>query len=209
VRLLYVNHTALVSGSERSLLSLLAGLPRSVQPRVAAPLGPLTQAVEELGIPVTPIMSTAGSLRLHPAHTPRALVELSVAALHVRRATRLHGADVVHANSIRAGIELGLAHVSHVATVVHIRDCLPQNPVTTASLRLIAGTATTVVANSHYTANSVRSSAPQAPLEVVHPALDLAHFDPARIDRVAARARLGVGGARTVGLGVGAQLGPW
>lgn len=204
-----MNHTGLVSGSERSLLSLLAGLPQSVQPRVASPPGPLAQAVRELGIPVTSIMSTAGSLRLHPAYTPRAVAELSVAALQLRRTARLHRADVVHANSIRAGIELGLAHLSHAATVVHVRDCLPQGPVTTATMRLIAGTATRVVANSHYTANSVRSSAPDAPLDVVHPALDLAHFDPARIDRVAVRARLGRAGTRKVLLGVCAQLSPW
>jgi len=209
VRVLYVNHTAEVSGSERSLLSLLAGLPRSVQPRVASPPGRLAQAVEELGIPVTSITDTAGSLRLHPGHTPRALAEMSLAALQVHRAARRHRAEVVHANSIRAGIELGLARVSPAASVVSVRDCLPPGAVTTATMRLIAGTATTVVANSHYTADSVRTSAPNARLEVVHPAIDLARFDPARIDRAAARARLGVAGTRRVLLGVVAQLSPW
>jgi glycosyltransferase involved in cell wall biosynthesis len=75
-------------------------------------------------------------------------------------------------------------------------------------MRLIASTATVVVANSHYTANSVRTSTPHARLDVVHPALDLARFDPARIDRSAARARLGVAGRRVL-LGVVAQLSPW
>lgn len=209
MRVLYVNHTAEVSGSERSLLSLLGGLPPSVQPRVASPPGRLTQAVEELGIAVTPITATAGSLRLHPVHTPRALAEMSVAALQVRRAAREHHAEVVHANSIRAGVELGLAHVRPAVSVVHVRDCLPPGAVTIATMRLIASTATTVVATSHYTADSVRASAPNARLEVVHPALDVARFDPARIDRAAARARLGVAGTRHVLLGVVAQLTPW
>ena len=209
MRVLYVNHTAEVSGSERSLLSLLAGLPQSVQPRVASPPGRLAKAVSELGIPVTLITGTAGSLRLHPAHTPRALAEMSLAALQIHRAARRHRADLVHANSIRAGIELGLARVSPAASVVHVRDCLPPSAVTTATMRLIASTATTVVANSHYTADLVRASAPNARLEVVHPAIDLARFDPARIDRAAARARLGVAGTRRVLLGVVAQLSPW
>src|ERR1700727_1399339 len=90
VRVLYVNHTALVSGSERSLLSLLGGLPDSVKAHVATPPGPLAQAVEDLGIPVSSIAATAGSLRLHPAYTPRALGELSLAALQVRRVARRH-----------------------------------------------------------------------------------------------------------------------
>ncbi len=55
------------------------------------------------------IAGTAGSLRLHPLHTPRALGEMALAALQVRRAARRHGAQVVHANSIRAGIVLALA----------------------------------------------------------------------------------------------------
>ncbi|HWJ50541.1 MAG TPA: glycosyltransferase family 4 protein, partial [Solirubrobacteraceae bacterium] len=209
MRVLYVNHTAEVSGAERSLLALLGGLPSSVQPLVATPPGRLAQAVEELGIGVTPIASTAGSLRLHPTHTPRAIAEMSLAALQVHRAARRHRADVVHANSIRAGIELGLAHVSPAASIVHVRDCLPPGAMTSATMRLIAGTATTVVANSHYTAGTVRAAAPNARLEVVHPAIDLAAFDPARIDRSAARERLGPAGTRCVLMGVVAQLSPW
>ncbi len=209
MRVLYVNHTAEVSGSERSLLTLLAALPDSVQPQVASPPGRLAQAVQELGIPVTSINATAGSLRLHPAHTPRALAQMSRAALQVHQAARRHRADLVHGNSIRAGIELGLARVSPASSVVNVRDCLPPGRVTSATMRLIARTATIVVANSHYTANSVRASAPNARLEVVYPALDLARFDPASIDRAAARARLGVAGTRRVLLGVLAQLSPW
>jgi glycosyltransferase involved in cell wall biosynthesis len=209
VRVLYVNHTAEVSGAERSLLTLLAALPKEVEPLVATPPGRLAGAVTELGIPVTEITGTAGSLRLHPLHTPRALAEMGLAALQVHRAARRHRASVVHANSVRAGIELGLAGLAPAARLVQVRDVLPPGSVTSATLRLIARTATVVVANSAYTASSVRAAAPRARLEVVHPAIDLARFDPAGIDRAAARARLGAAGARQVLLGVVAQLSPW
>jgi L-malate glycosyltransferase len=209
MRVLYVNHTAEVSGGERSLLILLGALPDSVTPLVASPRGRLQAAVEDLGIPTTTIAGTAGSLRLHPVHTPRTLAELSVAALQVRRAARRHRADLVHANSIRGGIVLGLARLSATATVVHVRDCLPPGPLTTATMRLIAATATTVVANSSYTARSVWAAAPRARVEVVHNPVDLARWDPARIDRAQARARLGTAGERELLLGVVAQLSPW
>jgi L-malate glycosyltransferase len=209
MRILFVNHTAEVSGSERSMLILLAALRRDMDVRVACPRGPLSSAVEELEVPVTAVTSTAGSLRLHPMHTPRALVEMSVAAQQVRRAARRHRADLVHANSIRAGIELALARISPAPSVVSVRDILPAGAATTATMRLIATTATTVVANSRYTANSVRASAPGARIEVVYPAIDVASFDPARIDRASARARLGAAGTRRVLLGVVAQLTPW
>lgn len=208
MRVLYVNHTAEVSGAERSLLSLLAGLPETVNPLMATPRGRLDVEVRRLGVATTPIPGTAGSLRLHPLHTPRALVEMAAAAGFVRAAARRHRAEVIHANSIRAGLVLGLAHPAS-ASIVHIRDCLPPGTVTTATQRLIATTATTVVANSHYTAESVRRVAPNARLEVVHNPVDLARWDPGRIDRDRARAALGEAGKRTLLLGVVAQLSPW
>jgi len=209
MRVLYVNHTAVVGGGERSLLSLLGALPDFVQPLVASPRGDLQAAVEDLGIPVTTIAGTAGSLRLHPLHTPRTLAELSVAALQVRRVARRHRAELAHANSIRSGIVLGLARLSGVATVVHVRDCLPPGPLTTATMRLIAASATTILANSHYTARSFLAAAPSARVEVVHNPVDLARWNPARIDRAQARARLGRAGERKLLLGVVAQLSPW
>jgi glycosyltransferase involved in cell wall biosynthesis len=206
---MYVNHTAAVSGAERSLLALLAALPPDVEPLVASPRGRLSEAVERLGLATTPIADTAGSLRLHPLHTPRALAEMSAAALQVRRAARRHRADVVHANSIRAGLELALARVAPAASIVHVRDCLPAGVLSTATMRTIAATATSIVANSQYTADTVKRAVPAARVEVVHPGIDLAEFDPARIDRAAAREALGVAGTRRVLLGVVAQLSPW
>jgi glycosyltransferase involved in cell wall biosynthesis len=206
---LYVNHTSVVSGGERSLLSLLAALPAAVQARLAAPRGELTAAAERLGIPVSAITGTAGSLRPHLIHTPRALAEMTAAALQVRRAAHRSDAEIVHANSIRAGVVIGLAQAPSVARVVHVRDCLPPGPLTTATMRLIAATATTIVANSQYTARFVRAAAPDASVEVVYNSVDLERFDPARIDRAQARERLGAVGERRVLMAVVAQLSPW
>ncbi|HEY4428657.1 MAG TPA: glycosyltransferase family 4 protein [Solirubrobacteraceae bacterium] len=209
MNVLYVNHTGVVSGGERSLLSLVAALPPEVAALVASPHGDLQEALDRLGVATTAITGTAGSLRLHPLHTPQALAELSRASLQVSRAARRHHADVVHANSIRAGIVAALARVSPAAKVVHVRDCLPPGPLSTATMRLIAATATTVLANSRYTAASVRALAPHARTEVVYNAVDLARWDPQRIDRAAARGALGEAGRRRVLLGVVAQLSPW
>jgi glycosyltransferase involved in cell wall biosynthesis len=212
VNVLYVNHTGEVSGGERSLLILLGALPPEVQALVASPPGGLRDAVERLDLPTARITGTAGSLRAHPLHTPRALAEMSRAAMQVRRAARAHRAEVVHANSIRAGVVLGLARLS-AASVVHVRDCLPAGALTSATMRLIASTATTVVANSRYTAECMRAAAPAADPAVVYNPVDLRRFDPARLDRAQARARL----RRELGdlpedrllLGLVAQISPW
>jgi glycosyltransferase involved in cell wall biosynthesis len=134
---------------------------------------------------------------------------MCLSAWQVRRACRRHRAELVHANSIRAGIVLGLARCHRVATVVHVRDCLPPGPLSTATLRLIATSATTIVANSRYTARSVQAAVPTARVEVVHNPVDLKRFDPENIDRAEARARLGPAGKRAPLLGVLAQLSPW
>jgi L-malate glycosyltransferase len=211
VKVLYTSHTAEVSGGERSLLSLLAGLQGHVTRLAAVPRGRLSDELKALDVPVETIAGTAGSLRLHAWHTPRALGEMGVAAIQVRRSANRHRVDLVHANSIRAGVVLALSRLRapRRATVVHVRDCLPPGAVSSATMRLIAATATTVVANSHYTARSVLAMAPGANVEVIHNPVDIERWDPARIDRDAARARLGGAGEHTVLLGVLAQLSPW
>jgi glycosyltransferase involved in cell wall biosynthesis len=209
VNVLYVNHTEAISGAEHSLLSLLGGLPSQISPLVACPPGRLSRALEAAGVPTTAITGTAGSLRLHPVHTPIALAELSIAAVQVHRAAHRHRAQVVHANSIRAGIVVSLARLAPAATLVHVRDCLPPGTVSSATLRLIAAGATTVIANSEYTARSVRAMAPAAHLEVLHNPVELARFDPTRIDRDRARDALGEAGKRALVLGVVGQLSPW
>ncbi len=208
MRVLYVNHTAEVSGAERSLLELIEGLPSFVEPLLAAPAGRLTEEAAQRGIPTTKIAGTAGSLKLHLARTPRALAEIGVAAGEIRLAARRHRAVLIHANSVRAGVALGLTH-SSAATVVHVRDCLPPGRVSATTMRLVAAAATTVVANSEYTADSVRQLAPSAALAVVHNPVDLERWDSARIDRVHARARLQEVRPRALLLGVVAQLTPW
>ncbi len=208
VRILYVNHTAEVSGAERSLLELIESLPGIVEPLLATPEGRLAEEARRRGIATTKISGTVGSLKLHPVRTAKALAEISLAAGEVRLAARRHGAVLIHANSVRAGLTLGLTRPA-IATVVHVRDCLPPGRASSATMRLIASTATTVVANSEYTADSVRQLAPSASLQVVHNPVDLERWDPARIDRVHARARLQAVRPRALLLGVVAQLTPW
>jgi glycosyltransferase involved in cell wall biosynthesis len=210
MNVLFVNHTSEVSGAERSLLTLLAALPAEVSPLVATPTGDLLTALERQGVAATEIRGTAGSLRLHPRHTPQAVCEMALAGQQVRRAASRSGARVLHANSIRAGIVLALARPApRAASVVHVRDCLPPGTVTRATMRLIAASADVIIANSRYTAASVLASAPGARVDVVYNPVDLARFDPARIDREAARSALGGAGRSALLLGVVAQLTPW
>jgi L-malate glycosyltransferase len=209
LRVVYLSHTAEVSGGERSLLELLGVLPERVDPLLATPDGPLRDAAEEAGIATACIAGTAGSLRLHPLHTPRTLFQLARAGEQLHRMAARERAALVHANSIRAGIALAAARVRGVARIVHVRDCLPRGRVSDATLRLIAATSTTVLANSRYTADSVLAVAPRARVEVAYSPVDVARFDPSRFERSWARERLGTAGEHALLLGVVGQLTAW
>jgi L-malate glycosyltransferase len=209
VRVLYVNHTSQIGGAEHSLLDLLTSLPESIQATVACPPGSLQRAIAELKLPVASVTGTSGSLRLHPVQTPRGIAQIAASAWQLHRAAAAHGTEVVHANSIRAGLIVGVARLSGAARVVHVRDRLPPGPLTTATMRLLAASADVVVANSQYTAEGVHAAVGQAQLRVIYNGIDTEVWDPARVDRERARATLPEARGSDLLLGVVAQLSPW
>lgn len=209
MRVLYVNHTAQVSGAEEALCDLLAALPGDVEPFAAAPEGPLAERLRGLGIEVLPLAATDGSLKLHPVYTPRALGQLARAGAGIRRLTRRLRADAVHANSIRAGLSATLARAAGApAPLVHVHDCLPPGRVSELTRRTIGRGAALVLANSEYTASRFATTGARAELRVVNYGVDVARFDPARVDRAGARGRLGLREDQVV-LAVVGQLTPW
>jgi L-malate glycosyltransferase len=209
VRVLYANHTGQVSGAERSLLNLLTGVSKEVAAVVACPPGRLTDAVQQLGLPVAPIRETDGSLRIHPWYSTRALVQMGHAAVRLRVEARRSAAHLIHANSIRAGITSVLAAtLGGPPVVVHVRDCLPASAPANLIRRFLIKGSSMLIANSDYTAaNFTRGQCPDK-VVTLHNPVDLDRFSPDRISRAEARARLGLEGAGPV-LGVLGQLAPW
>jgi glycosyltransferase involved in cell wall biosynthesis len=210
MNVLYVNHTSAISGAERSLRELLSGLPsRRVSATVACPRGELTLALRAEGISTVEIPGTSASLRLHPWHTTRGLVALGRGALAVRAAARATGADLVHANSIRAGLMAAwAASLGAPAPIVHVRDCLPATRPANLTRRILASHAAMILANSDYTARSFIPNGGAVPVRTIHNAVDLAAFDPGRLSREEARRSLGFADDTTL-LGVVAQITPW
>ncbi len=204
-----VNHTSAMSGAEVSLLDLVHGLAKIHRVTVAAPEGPLARQVRELGVPFEVIPAVEGSLRLHPRHTPGAFAAITGAARAIRRIARRTGADVIHANSFRAGLAASLAaRLGAPRPVVHLHDCLPPTAAAKATQQVLSLSAEMVLANSAYTGACFNGRHSRAPVEVVHNPIDLDRFDPRRIDRAAARAELGLAEDQFV-LTVLAQITPW
>jgi glycosyltransferase involved in cell wall biosynthesis len=209
MRVLYVNHTATIGGGERSLLELLSGLPSGLSAALACPEGDLALAAHEIGVSVTTIPAATPSFRLGPVQTTRDLINLGRAAIAVRRAARRMHTDLVHANSVRAGlIAAPLGRLGGPPVVVHVRDCLPRGATAEITRRAIGRGAALVLANSSYTAASFAPKGSRATVRTVYNSVDLALFDPARIDRAEARSQLALEPG-VAALGVVAQITPW
>lgn len=190
--MLAYNHTALVSGAERSLLDLLAGLAEAapeVEVTVAVPAGPLRDRARGLGLETAPVRELSGSFKLHPVETPRALADGLRAARDLRRAARDAGCRVVHANSVRAGlIALAARAAGGPPVVVHVRDVLPESALARALAATVRRRARRVIAISRHTAASFGADRST----VVHNPVDLTRFDPAAADGARFRAELGI-----------------
>jgi glycosyltransferase involved in cell wall biosynthesis len=207
VKVLIVNHTGVMGGAEHSLLALVAGLPGDVEPVLASPIGPLHGRARALGVRTFAIPGTSGSFRLHPIATPRALVEIARSGGAVRLIARRIKADLVHANSVRAGLFAAVsARTGGPPVVTHVRDILPPGRAAVAVRRTVSGGAQRTICISARVKDAFAPGDRDA--VVVHNGVALDVFDPAAHDRTATRAALGLAPTDAV-LGVIAQLTPW
>ncbi|MDP2710963.1 MAG: glycosyltransferase family 4 protein [Solirubrobacteraceae bacterium] len=209
MRVLYVSHTGVVGGAEHSLLTLLEGLPPDVEPILASPPGALHQRATVSGVRVIELRGTDGSFRLHPSRTVRALLDIARSAAQVRVIAHQTSADLIHANSVRAGLITVLARATGgPPTVVHVRDVLPQGRAARAIRRVILrGARCTICISQHVAYRFVLPGSRDA-VVAVHNGVDLGLFDPDVHDRETMRESLGLTG-QDQAMAVLAQITPW
>lgn len=228
--LLFHNHTAEVSGSEHSLLCLLASLSQSAArtakglttPWEGATLslacpadGPLPERARELGVSVLEVMPFTAGFTRHP------LGLLSNLALALREAAHLAALiqrtrpTLIHANSVRAGIVACVGRILYLhraPVMVHVRDCVPHNAIGRGIRLLVHAGAVRIIANSQYVARHFAlTPAMLAKTRIVHNGVDLSQFDPNGLDAahlLALRVALGVP-AGAPALAVVGQITPW
>lgn len=206
MRVLYVNHTGMVGGAEQSLLTLLEGLSDEVATVVASPAGPLHERVRALGVRVEALPGTTGSFRLHPVRTPRAVIDIARSAAALRAIVHRLRVDLIHANSVRAGLITAASRVvGGPPAVVHVRDVIPPGTAGRLVVRAVRlGSHRTVCISEHVAC----SFGPRGQVDVIHNGVDLDRFDPAAVDRDAQRANLGLDPDDRA-IGVIAQITPW
>ena len=173
------------------------------------PGGPLAatlarERVTRLGLP-----EVALSMRLHPWQTPIGLGQLTAAGVAVGRAARRFRPDVIHANSLRAGLMAVPATLAGAPpVVVRTHDRLPLSPLGRGVRTVVARNAAAVVAVSDYTARRFNDGLDPPFATRVYNGIDHDRFDPERVRAAPLREQLGLG-ADTLLLGQVAQITPW
>lgn len=208
-RVLYVDHTSQVSGAQGALLDLLEALPSNVIPTLMCPAGELADAARRLGLDVIEFAGTSGSLRMHPVHTPRAIADIVRSGRVVKRTAEATHADVIHANSLRAGLIVGsVRRAARAPMVLHVHDALPPTRSAAVVRRALRASADAVITISDYTTANFAGTGSREHVRMLHNPLDTARFDPAPMSRREAREALGLSQDANL-IGLVAQITPW
>ena len=212
MRILFVNHTGAVSGGERSLMRLARGLQQSHSVYLAVacpPDGPLAQLVDRAGIRRFSVPAFEASFRLHALRTPVALARLGVSGVAVARTARRYGADLLHANSTRAGLMGAIARrLGAPPMVLRAHEHIPLTRAGRAVRLVLVHSSGAVVAVSGDVAQRLNKGLGRAAVTFVHNSIDRERFDPERRTPAPVREELDIPtGAALVGQV--AQITPW
>src|SRR5204863_9069821 len=105
VRILFVNHTGAASGAEAALMRLIEALRSEHAVALACPSeGPFAKVAEAAGVERFAVPAVEPSLRPHPIHTPVGIGRSVTSGVALARVARRFQADLVHANTPRAGL---------------------------------------------------------------------------------------------------------
>ena len=181
-RVLFLAHSGVLAGGERSLLDLAAGWPGEREVMVLAE-GDFPRALEARGVEVTIAPLGALGTVKRGSGTPGLGAVADVARLATTVAKRARAAEVIHANSQKSFVVAAAAGLLARRPVVwHLRDILTTAHFSPSNIRaavmLANARAAAVVANSEATSKAFREAGGRAELvRVVHNGIAVAPFD--------------------------------
>lgn len=131
LRVLYYSHSADVSGAEISLLLTVSHMQdEAVDTLLVAPPGEVIDRAREHGICAVPVRGYRARMSLHPWSLAKGMFGTVRAGFELRRVIRQAQPDIVHANSIRAGLIAVVGVMGRrIQLIWHVRDNLSKNAV--------------------------------------------------------------------------------
>jgi len=185
MKILFYNHTGQVSGAERLLLMILSRMDRDgFEPLVICPAqGPLQKMATDLGMRVESVGGLDARFTWRVDHLARYCKSFLRVIRQLRGRVTTIKPDLIHANSIRAGLVATAATFGLGTRVVwHLHDMLPRHPLSTL-VRLLAvlSSRTRMIAVSEAVATNFRgrfSRGMKKRIGVILNAIDLDNFQP-------------------------------
>lgn len=213
MRIIYLNHSGKVSGGEISLLTFFKGLKekKEIEPILACPAeGTLKERAQSMGLPIMDIEPFEAGFTKNPLSFLSYGVKLLRTARKFASIVKELNADLIDANSVRAGLVASASTFFHkIPILVHVRDCVPRNRIGNLTRRIIARRASKIIANSSYVAHHFAlDDSMFRKIDVVYNPLDLSTFDPDRVDSGQFKKMFKVNGSYPL-LGVVGQISPW
>ena len=200
MKILFYNHTATVSGAERVLLLILSQLDRNeFTPLVLCPKGALQTMVEVKNVSCLTVEKLEARFTWRPDYLLRYLGSFFRVMRNVRKQVIQAAPDLIHANSIRAGLVMTAATIGcRVPVVWHLHDMLPRHLLSTA-IRVVtlSSSRLRMLAVSQATAEKFRGLlllpfAQRVPVKVILNCADTEKFQPNAASRKALRAEFGL-----------------
>lgn len=211
MRILFVNHTSAASGAEFALMRLVSGVRREHHAAVACPpSGPLADMLDDAAVQHVPIPAFEASLKLDPVHTPLNLGRLAYGGVALARAARRFDADLMHANTPRAGLMGALAtRLGGPPLVVRAHEHVPlDNTVGRGVLTVLERSADAIVTVSQEVERRINQGLRRPLATHVYNSFDRERFDPDRVEASRVREELGIEPGAPL-LGQVAQITPW
>jgi len=202
LKILFYSHTSKISGAEKILLLLIERLNRTrIAPfAVCSGEGPLREAILDSGVPCRAIPDLEARFTVNPYKLLRYSGSVVRTALALRREAKKVKPDLIHANSIRAGLVSTIATVfTGIPVFWHLQDELGFHPISTIIRFFVLSTnRVRLVAASGQTLESfrgllLRSARVGARSKVVHNVVDTNVFRYNEEARSRIRGEFGIG----------------
>lgn len=191
MKILFYNHTGKTSGAERLLLMFLARIDRDrFDLIVACPeQDSLADMVRKLGVPVEIVAGLEARFTWRVDHLARYCKSFFQVIRELRKRVTTIKPDLIHANSIRAGLVATAATLGLGTPVVwHLHDLLPRHPLSTL-IRLFAmfSSRTRMIAVSQAVATNFRGVLARGMKDRVGVILNAIDLDKFQLDPAARR----------------------
>ncbi len=216
MKVLFYNHTGMVSGAERVVSMILNGIDRQrYEPVVVCPPdSPMMALAAEARVRTRPLQTLNARFTWRLDRVAQYLLSFSQVIRDARQIVADEAPAFIHANSIRAGLVMSATTMGlKVPVIWHAHDILPLHPLSSlvrmfAALRSrnhILGVSQAVA--NRFRGLLLRPFARRVPITVIHNSVDLDRFRPDAASRVKTRNDLKLG-SNELAVGIVGQLTP-